>query len=103
MGLLDDAIREHLELKRRHGADPAEVADLEREAFGPGRRAPEPLEVPVAPAPAADVPEPEPEAAAEPVDPVLIEAEVDPPVYEPPVEPTAWSKNWKLRVAMPSM
>jgi hypothetical protein len=38
MGLLDDAIREHLELKRRHGADPGEVARLEREAFGPLRR-----------------------------------------------------------------
>jgi hypothetical protein len=34
MGLLDDAIREHLELKRRAGADPTEVARLEREAFG---------------------------------------------------------------------
>ena len=38
MGLLDDAIREHLELKRRHGADPEEVARQEREAFGPGQR-----------------------------------------------------------------
>jgi len=26
MGLLDDAIRDHLELKRRRGADPGEVA-----------------------------------------------------------------------------
>jgi len=26
MGLLDDAIREHLDLKRRRGADPNEVA-----------------------------------------------------------------------------
>jgi hypothetical protein len=38
MGLLDDAIREHLELKRRHGADPDEVERQEREAFGPGQR-----------------------------------------------------------------
>ena len=38
MGLLDDAIREHLELKRRHGADPAEVARQEHEALGPARR-----------------------------------------------------------------
>ena len=30
MGLLDDAIREHLELKRRHGADPDEVARQEQ-------------------------------------------------------------------------
>ena len=34
MGLLDDAIREHLELKRRHGADPNEVSRQEREALG---------------------------------------------------------------------
>lgn len=40
MGLLDDAIREHLELKRRHGADPGEVARLEHEALGPARREP---------------------------------------------------------------
>jgi hypothetical protein len=36
--LLDDAIREHLELKRKHGADPEDVARQEREAFGPGQR-----------------------------------------------------------------
>lgn len=41
MGLLDDAIREHLELKRRRGADPAEVARAEQEALGPVRREPE--------------------------------------------------------------
>jgi hypothetical protein len=33
MGLLDDAIREHLELKRRRGADPGEVAREQREAL----------------------------------------------------------------------
>jgi hypothetical protein len=38
MGLLDDAIREHLDLKRRRGADPAEVERAEREALGPVRR-----------------------------------------------------------------
>jgi hypothetical protein len=38
MGLLDDAIREHLELKRRRGADPSEVERDEREALGPVRR-----------------------------------------------------------------
>ena len=51
MGLLDEAIREHLELKRRRGADPTEVERLEREALGPVRRiqqepaADEPLEL----------------------------------------------------------
>jgi hypothetical protein len=33
MGLLDEAIREHLELKRRRGADPVEVAREQREAL----------------------------------------------------------------------
>jgi len=44
MGILDDAIREHLELKRLHGADPTEIDRLEREALGPVRRAPEDLD-----------------------------------------------------------
>lgn len=35
MGLLDDAIREHLELKRRSGADPGEIAHKEHEALAP--------------------------------------------------------------------
>ena len=38
MGLLDDAIREHLELKRRHGASDEEIAQEEAEALGPARR-----------------------------------------------------------------
>ena len=40
MGLLDDAIREHLELKRRGGANPQEIERQEREALGPVRRGP---------------------------------------------------------------
>ena len=43
MGLLDDAIREHLELKRRHGADPSEVERQEQEALGPARRGAAPV------------------------------------------------------------
>jgi hypothetical protein len=35
MGLLDDAIRDHLQLKRLRGADPGEVAREEREALDP--------------------------------------------------------------------
>lgn len=38
MSILDDAIREHLELKRAHGADEGEVQKLEDEAFGPPQR-----------------------------------------------------------------
>lgn len=66
MSILDDAIREHLELKRAHGADDAELKRLEDEAFGPPQRPDEhdpfaeaPTEFLVAPseeaAPAADV------------------------------------------------
>jgi hypothetical protein len=47
MGLLDEAIREHLELKRRHGADPGEVERLEHEALGPARREPAVAAAPV--------------------------------------------------------
>ena len=73
MGLLDDAIREHIELKRAHGADPAEVARLERDAFGPASQAPQPLEIAT-------------EEPREPVDPALLEPQVDAPlpVEEPP-------------------
>lgn len=35
MGLLEEAIREHLELKRRSGADPGVVAREEHEALAP--------------------------------------------------------------------
>jgi hypothetical protein len=38
MGLLDDAIKEHLELKRKHGASEEEVQRQEEEALGPVRR-----------------------------------------------------------------
>src|SRR4051812_24068081 len=74
MGLLDDAIREHLELKRKHGADPDDVARQEQEALGPGRRnefaQPEEEEEPAAVVaePGPDV-EPEPPLQHEPPEP----------------------------------
>jgi hypothetical protein len=49
MGILDDAIKEHLELKRQHGAAESELEQLEDEAFGAAERpgdedsAPDPL------------------------------------------------------------
>ena len=78
MGLLDDAIREHLELKRKHGANPDDVARQEQEALGPGLQnefaQPEGTE----PEPAAVVaPDPEPEPDPEP------------PLNEAPPEPEA--------------
>lgn len=38
MGILDEAIKEHLELKRQHGADQSELKKLEDEAFGAAER-----------------------------------------------------------------
>jgi hypothetical protein len=107
MGLLDDAIREHLELKRRHGADPDEVTRQEREALGApvrgefakpaGEEGDAPVSEEAEPAPEAEPeppgPEPESEAVAEPdpgteEDPWLVEdlADEEP---EPEPEPAA--------------
>jgi hypothetical protein len=67
MGLLDDAIREHLELKRRHGADPDEVSRQEEEVLGAAQKAefaPAPDEGEAAEAPPrADEPDPDRTAA----------------------------------------
>ena len=46
MGSLDDAIREHLELKRRLGASDDEIKEKESEAFGKGNRPPPPASQP---------------------------------------------------------
>ena len=82
MGLLDDAIREHLELKRRHGASPEELQQLEREALGPVRREePPPADAAdreLEPSPLGAEPPPEPEAPPEP------EFLDEPIAHEPP-------------------
>src|SRR3954447_11447801 len=88
MGLLDDAIREHLELKRRHGASREELERQEQEALGPARQG-EFARPASEPAPAEEVPsadaEAEPEAEASPVAPPPV------PVEEPAPEPEpAW-------------
>ncbi|MGH2983760.1 MAG: hypothetical protein ACRDK5_05855 [Solirubrobacterales bacterium] len=63
MGILDDAIREHLDLKRKHGARDSEISEIEDEALGSGDR-PDPFaagelfgEVSAPGAPAPDAPE----------------------------------------------
>jgi hypothetical protein len=55
MGTLDDAIREHLELKRRLGASEEELKQKETEAFGAGG----PRMAPSGPEPASAEPAPE--------------------------------------------
>jgi hypothetical protein len=68
MGLLDDAIRQHLDLKKKHGAPAEEVAQQEHEALGPARSA-EASEAPAAePEPPAPAAEEVPPAAVEPVE-----------------------------------
>jgi hypothetical protein len=57
MGTLDDAIREHLELKRRLGAPEDELEQKEAEAFGPPGTARQAAQPP-APEPGPDAPMP---------------------------------------------
>ena len=67
MGILDDAIREHLELKRSHGASDDEISRKEAEAFGPARQElPDETSV-LPPAEFAEAPVPE-APAAEPIE-----------------------------------
>ncbi len=84
MGVLDDAIREHLELKRSHGAAEDEVQQQEKEALGPARR-----EQPAEPEPAAEEPVTEAEVAPGEVDEVPAEAPPPPdaPLAELPPMP----------------
>jgi len=78
MGILDDAIREHLELKRAHGASEEELRQQEVEALGaPPAPEPEDLEE------AADA---ELEHDAEPADGNGAAPPVEEPVVEAPVE-----------------
>jgi hypothetical protein len=95
MGLLDDAIREHLDLKRRRGGDPTEIERAEREALGPVRRGPELTgEEAAPPEPVGEAQTDYPEAPAEQWEPFhedpelreLEEPEEFPP-YEPPRAP----------------
>ncbi len=95
MGVLDDAIREHIELQRKHGANPSLLERQEQEALSPARReAPaqppegqaedeaEPAEE--TPEPTEQAPEPvaeaaEPEDFPEPASPDIPEFAVPPP------------------------
>ena len=109
MGLLDDAIREHLELKKAHGASAEEVDQLAQEALGPVKREvqepaddgaasepvpvpsdhePLPAEDPLLDDPAAHEPESEPEPGEEPVVPTA--QELDDATPEPESAAPAW-------------
>ena len=95
MGLLDDAIREHLELKRRRGADPDEVARQENEALGVPQEGDDGAAAVDEPAPVADAPAPEPtdehwlveETEPALAEPAVAEPEEEPVEAEPPAPP----------------
>jgi hypothetical protein len=85
MGALDDAIREHLELKRRQGASEEELKRKEDEAFGRAQLgstgAPQ---VTTPDAPEARVPEPVPDAdPSEPFEAAIDAASPEPPLPAP--------------------
>jgi hypothetical protein len=88
MGALDDAIREHLELKRQHGASEEEVTQQEKEALDvgalpPGERASSPE---LSEAEPHRESEQEGESVEEPADPSA--TALAEPAAPPPVEPT---------------
>jgi hypothetical protein len=97
MGVLDDAIREHLELKRKHGSPEEELRRQEEEALGPVRHEvapPDEVEVKVDGEPAAEAQGPAAEPVAEPseaTEPVAEQGPAAEPVAEPsePAEPVA--------------
>jgi hypothetical protein len=89
MGILDEAIREHLELKRKHGAPEDDLRRLEDEAFGPPSRPGEP-DFPEAGLAVAEVEpdfeiEPEPAEAEAPAEEATEATEVEQP--QPADEP----------------
>jgi hypothetical protein len=111
MGLLDDAIREHLDLKRRHGASEEDIQRAEQEALAPARRDPAtgagvpPVEQVPPPPPGEEAetglfdhefPEPRGDVPPPPPPPVDEPPPVDDPVYAdeyavdpPPADPDA--------------
>jgi hypothetical protein len=85
MGVLDDAIREHLDLKRQHGAEEEELRRQEEEALGPARR-----EVGAADSEDGEVAaSAEAEAAPEPEPSEAIPEEAPEPLHEQPAAPAA--------------
>jgi hypothetical protein len=92
MGILDEAIREHLELKRAHGAGDSELRQLEDEAFGQAERpGDEEAHDPAAEAPTEFMTQPE--TAEEPAarrEPTIADLQEPPPMAESaPAEPEA--------------
>ncbi len=89
MGILDEAIREHLELKRQHGAGDSELKQLEDEAFGQAERPGEEAADPVAEAPTQFMTQPEaPEEGGSRREPTIADLQEPPPLPEPEIQPS---------------
>jgi hypothetical protein len=86
MGILDEAIREHLELKRQHGAGDSELQQLEDEAFGQAERpGDEQAADPLAEAPTEFMEQPEAaEAEGSRREPTIADLQEPPPPAEEP-------------------
>jgi hypothetical protein len=86
MGILDEAIREHLELKRQHGAGDSELKQLEDEAFGQAERPGDERAVdPLAEAPTEFMTQPETDAGEGPRrEPTIADLQEPPPPAEEP-------------------
>jgi hypothetical protein len=90
MGVLDDAIREHIELKRQHGASEQDLLRQEQEALGPARRETAVQDAPLEPeedAAAEAAPDAAPTEIVPPTagdDPVQAPVDVEPLPEEPP-------------------
>jgi hypothetical protein len=97
MGILDDAIKEHLELKRQHGAADDELKQLEDEAFGAAERpgGAQPAPDPVAEAPTEFLTQPE----VPPVDEAEVAPEVEAETAPPAAEEAAGRPHPRTEIA----
>ena len=88
MGQLDEAIRAHLELKRKHGASDEELQAEEQEALGPVRREAAPADSPAVGPPGEELTEHDESAASEAAE--LADGPLDelpPEAFHEPVQP----------------
>jgi hypothetical protein len=102
MGILDEAIREHLELKRQHGAGESELKQLEDEAFGQAERpGDEAAADPLAEAPTEFMAQPDaPEEKPARQEPSIADLqEPPPPAEEPEAEPASHSTEERQAIA----
>lgn len=103
MGILDEAIREHLELKRQHGAGESELKQLEDEAFGQAERpGDEAAADPLAEAPTEFMAQPDvAEEAPARREPSIADLQEPPPppAEEPEAEPASHSTEERQAIA----